>query len=70
MTEGEIVSWFVFKPHGWGERFLVDYCAARVHDTFGVGFHQCSRRPKEEVAGYRWCGQHAGKVQERLLREK
>lgn len=35
------------------------YCAHNVHDAFGVGFHQCDRKPSVDLFGFRWCKQHA-----------
>lgn len=69
-TVEEVMSWHTFKPHGWGERFSKDQCAHPVHDTYGVGFHQCGFKPKETIEGYGFCKRHATAVKEALARIK
>ena len=34
------------------------WCVASVHDSIGVGFSQCARKPKHEYGGHGWCAQH------------
>lgn len=35
------------------------YCCADVHDSYGVGFHSCSRRGVVEDKGNFYCKQHS-----------
>jgi hypothetical protein len=34
------------------------YCCASVHEQGGMGFYQCSRKPKVNYGGLGYCGQH------------
>lgn len=38
------------------------YCAADVHDDFGVDFHQCYHKPRK---GSEWCGTHSPEAEDR-----
>ena len=40
----------------WGTHRGAARCQAAVHDTYGVGFHQCHNRAKP---GTEWCGIHS-----------
>ena len=57
------IGWYVWKPSR-GDRALgltvdVKSCRYGVHDDFGVGFHQCSRKGKVEIKGFKFCAQHS-----------
>jgi phytoene dehydrogenase-like protein len=42
-----------------------EYCSADVHDTFGVGFHQCSHKAVTVEDGKPVCGTHTKAAEER-----
>ena len=45
----------VYRPHTKHDAPLrSERCKASVHDTYGLGFHQCLRKPWNDG----WCKQH------------
>lgn len=57
---------FAFVPSTRLERFYETRsrdgkpaCAAAVHDSLGVGFHQCGAVGKVQAEGHWWCGVHS-----------
>ena len=64
------IEWYVYKPQDWqaslGYRRVPDRCAARVSNDYGVGFHQCARKPTTTLHGYGFCTQHAKIIRKRL----
>lgn len=48
-----------YEPLGWekslGYKVLPDRCRASVHNTYGVGFRQCNRKP---LADSKYCSTH------------
>jgi hypothetical protein len=46
------------RTYGFGTHYRPDYCVQHVHDDFGVGFHQCCRKPGHGP-GELYCRQHA-----------
>lgn len=57
-TIKEIVRWHTFKA-GYLQTMREELCRDNVHDTYGVGFHQCSRKAKLFIRGVGFCRQHA-----------
>lgn len=55
-----------YEPLDWqkglGYRVDPNRCAASVHDSFGAGFAQCSKKKK---GGSDWCGVHSPEAVER-----
>jgi hypothetical protein len=48
-----------YEPLKWeaslGYRVMPDRCRASVHNSYGVGFHQCNRKP---IDGHKYCNTH------------
>jgi hypothetical protein len=40
-------------------------CRFMVHETYGVGFRQCYRKPMKTMQGYGLCTQHANFLAQR-----
>jgi len=61
-------AWWVYEPQEWersiGYTVNPNRCRYAVHRDYGVGFSQCTRRPIEDIRGYRYCKQHAKLVRE------
>lgn len=57
------IEWIIYEPLDYhkaiGAKRVADRCAYKIYERDGVIPHQCSRRPKETVAGYGFCTQHA-----------
>ena len=57
------IGWYVWKPSR--SQIALDLtldekrCRYGVSDDFGVGFHQCPRKGKVEIKGFKFCVQHS-----------
>ena len=62
-------NWGIYKPLSWQTgaeyAFKLDRCRHHVYSDIPAGFHQCLRKPKVTLRGYRFCLQHAKIFRER-----
>ena len=57
-TENILKYAFIWHPMRMERAADLRRCRAAVHDDFGVGHHQCTRRGKIERGGYLFCATH------------
>jgi len=53
------ITFHIYKPNDrFDNRVDLDCCRFSVPYPYGIKFHQCTRAPKHEIDGYKFCTQH------------
>jgi len=54
------ITFHVYKPNDRFDNMIdLECCRFSVPNDYGVGFHQCTRKPTQEIEGYKFCTQHS-----------
>ena len=53
------IDWYIYKQRDQYENKVdLEKCCYQVHNDYGVGFHQCTRKKKQYIQGFGFCIQH------------
>lgn len=65
----QVLDWYVYSSDSkWRSSFHTDQCAFSVAERGrGIGFYQCSFKPKVTIEGYGFCKKHAAIINKSLV---